>query len=159
MRKKLPEFRLKLETIFDEKIDTELTDAELINQIIDDEKDILAQEEPPKKKEVSENASSLRIDSSVSTRDEEKSPKQCMYGEEYDVSCKLEYSSYLDIDEYYKPQPKPLLDINDIETSPIINKTHFHNFGLFEDISFSTNIPSFRYNSFCNGTNDSPFDM
>lgn len=161
MRKRLPEFKLKLETILKERTSEELSNGDIIEELIKEEKRQLREEEPEffKTKKVEVEVKSPRKDSSGSTRDEEKSPKKNLYNNNFDLGCKPKSLITLVLSDYYSSPKKATLTVDEIETSPIITKSHFQNYGLFEDISFSTNIPCFRFNSFYNESHDSPFDL
>lgn len=155
MRKRLPEFKIKLESIYRERCTEEIVHHDVLEDLISKERDLLREEEPRYRPD-----RSPRKNSSGSTRDEEKSPNKSMYNNNFDLGCKESFliDSLVLSDYYSSPKKAPLID-DDIETSPIINKSHFQNYGLFEDISFSTNIPCFRFNSFYNDTHESPFDL
>ena len=93
----------------------------------------------------------VRKYSDKSTRDDEPSPRHNIHQGETLHSGLITWVTPMLVMEQEEEES--------IKSSPILSKQHYQDFGLFEDISFSTNIPSYRLNSFCNSSAEGPFDL
>jgi len=153
MRKKFSEFRDKLEGVMKASFNgISKTDA-ILSLITSEYQKLQEDEEEEEESHIIQEAEVIRKDSSKSTRDEEKSPKQEAYSPDRRSSPVRSEHEILIIPTFQED------DYLDLESSPIVCKQSYQYFGLFEDISFSTNIPSFRFNSFCNNSPEWPFDL
>lgn len=139
MRKKLTEFEDRLYAILKAEQGIR-SKTEALDSMVFQERELLEQDQRKRERKYS----------SKSTMDEEPSPKtEPIFDKEIAEDVENDFTAFRQVHSFMGDRP----------SSPIIKKSEFDFSNIFDDISFSSNVPSYISNAFFNRSVEVPFDI